>query len=512
MNPYKNIVLHSIPRILSNLDRDIDSPTCGSFDRNYWHYKIRDFSSAILQQSVLTLALVYKNNFKGNIYYRKQKIKQYIINGLNYWSKIQLRDGSFNEYWPNEHSIPATAFSLYAVCESCKIMNYSNPKIIKAIKKAVKFLYKNPETEALNQEIAATTAIINAYELTKDQWFKKASKIKFENILKKQSQEGWFSEYGGSDIGYLTVSLNYMIIYYNLTKDMRALNSAKKMLEFTSYFIHPDGTLGGEYSTRNTEYFLPSAFELMRPHSAIADSISNKLMQNINKKYLNLSIDERYILHYISPSYVMALLNFRQKLFKTKLPYKREFEKYFQDSKIYIKSTKKYYAVISLLKGGVIKAFSKKDNTCLTDTGYRIKLNNKILVSEWPDKSNLIQIKNNEVTVLTRFTARNFLKPTPIKHIGLRTLSLLFGKRIIQLTKNMLIFNNKSKQKETLLREFRLKTDSIEIIDKINKSKLIPRLRNGLSIRHTASSKFFQTSEMFNICEKNKGLIRGYQF
>ena len=44
-----------LPRVLTQMDRDPDSPTRGNFDRYGWHYKIRDFSSAILQQGVTTL-------------------------------------------------------------------------------------------------------------------------------------------------------------------------------------------------------------------------------------------------------------------------------------------------------------------------------------------------------------------------------------------------------------------------------------------------------------------------
>ncbi len=40
-----------MPRILTQLDRDPTSSTYGCADRNWWHYKIRDFPSIILQQA-----------------------------------------------------------------------------------------------------------------------------------------------------------------------------------------------------------------------------------------------------------------------------------------------------------------------------------------------------------------------------------------------------------------------------------------------------------------------------
>src|SRR3990167_3348345 len=46
-----------LPRILTQVCRDPSSSCYGSFDRDWWHYKIRDFSSIILQQAGYTLYL-----------------------------------------------------------------------------------------------------------------------------------------------------------------------------------------------------------------------------------------------------------------------------------------------------------------------------------------------------------------------------------------------------------------------------------------------------------------------
>ncbi|HJP53402.1 MAG TPA: hypothetical protein QF556_01655, partial [Rhodospirillales bacterium] len=47
-----------LARVLTQMDRDPDSPTFGCFDRNHWHYKMRDFASAVLQQGLFTLEAV----------------------------------------------------------------------------------------------------------------------------------------------------------------------------------------------------------------------------------------------------------------------------------------------------------------------------------------------------------------------------------------------------------------------------------------------------------------------
>ena len=58
-------------RNLSWLDRDEDSPTFGSFDRNFWHYKTTDFNSDILQQGIYALIGLYKKDIPNN--YKKKK-------------------------------------------------------------------------------------------------------------------------------------------------------------------------------------------------------------------------------------------------------------------------------------------------------------------------------------------------------------------------------------------------------------------------------------------------------
>ena len=70
-------------RLLSQLDRDPDSPSFGSFDRNFWNYKIRDFSSIILQQGILYLDALYSYENLNNVFYKKEDVKNREIETIN---------------------------------------------------------------------------------------------------------------------------------------------------------------------------------------------------------------------------------------------------------------------------------------------------------------------------------------------------------------------------------------------------------------------------------------------
>jgi hypothetical protein len=208
LTPYHPVVLHSIPRLLTNLDRDPDSPTYGCFDRNYWHYKVRDYSSALLQQSALTLALVWSSPFEGNRYYHKDLIRDYAIAALEFSLTIQARDGSFDEYWKREHSIPSTAFTLYAICEASEILAYAPPHLREGILRSVQFLKNNRESGALNQEMASIAALRYAAKILGDEALVQEARARFTALLPRQTREGWFPEYGGLDVSYLTVTLH----------------------------------------------------------------------------------------------------------------------------------------------------------------------------------------------------------------------------------------------------------------------------------------------------------------
>lgn len=492
-NPYVKTVLENIPKVLSNLDRDKDSLTFGCFDRQHWNYKIRDFSSVILQQNCLSLALLYKNDIEGNIYFGNKNVKEWAIAAMKYWQRVQLKDGSFNEYWPNEHSIPATVFSLFAVAESYKILKMKDKELTSAMLRSARWLVKHPEEKAINQEIASMAAIYSVYTIVKEDWLLKAAEKKRDYVLSRFNADGFFPEYNGADMGYLTVSLNYLCEYYRLSQDKKAEDAIVKTAEFLAYFVHPDGTFGGEYGSRNTEYFLPNGFEIANKLTDTAGICADKLMAG-----LNYSVDERYTLHYVMPSFVSAIFNHqRQKVKAKKMPYEYEFKKYFKDAGIFVYSDARNYAILSLKKGGVLKVFTD-GKLRVNDCGYKIKLTEKKFgVTNWNGDLNIEELKDG-FSIEGSFYLASYLVPTPIKHMALRILALFFGSRIIPLLKRKFILAEK-KMKQKFRREFFFEKDRIFVRDRIISERKIKQLIkcDAFSMRYVPSSKFFMANELF---------------
>tara|TARA_B100000963_G_C22565878_1_gene643663 strand:+ start:1103 stop:1375 length:273 start_codon:yes stop_codon:yes gene_type:complete len=79
----KNLYIKSykkqLTEILSLQDKTPFSKIFDCFDRNYWHYKIRAFPSAMSQEFTLPFALAYSTNFPDNTFYKNENLYNWII-------------------------------------------------------------------------------------------------------------------------------------------------------------------------------------------------------------------------------------------------------------------------------------------------------------------------------------------------------------------------------------------------------------------------------------------------
>jgi len=84
-----------------------------------------------------------------------------------------------------------------------------------------------------------------------------------DGIYSRQSEEGWFLEYEGADPGYQTLDMHYQALFFKETDcDRIVLAHVEKSLEFLAYFLHPDGSIGGEYGSRSCPHFFRAVSRL----------------------------------------------------------------------------------------------------------------------------------------------------------------------------------------------------------------------------------------------------------
>jgi hypothetical protein len=495
-NNYHQNIIRNSQRLLSLLDRDTNSPTYGSFDRDFWHYKIRDFSSMVMQQGHLSLYQLYKWDNKNNIFYKNKKILEWIKGGIKFWITQQLKNGSFNEYYPYEEGFPPTAFSLYSIVLLIKEnKNFYIDDLKKYIEKSCQWILNNPENQALNQEAIALSAVYIASTIDNIKINKNLLNNRLEKLLNSQSKEGWFYEYGGADTGYLSVTIDALWDYYRFSNDNRALKAIKKAIDFIKYFIINE-TVPVMINSRNTDYIVPYGIFNYALVNKDYMNIAIELLKKITQKYNFLdATDDRYIAHYIYTSCVRGL-EALETFDITDIGLKIN-DVYFEEAGIIIKSIKNTIIYINLKKGGVCYVYKDKKLTFFNH-GYRYK-NGKIAVSNCLDGNESISINYNEILIKQNFILKKFLKSSPLKHIILRVISFLFGKKIIPLLKKILIFSN-NKYPIILYRKFIFKNDTLYIEDIIESNVYLDKIyiSSPYSLRHVASAFRFTTNELID--------------
>jgi hypothetical protein len=429
--------LENAPRLLGLLNRNVSSSSYGSFDREYWHYNTVDFSCARKQEAVLTLTLLYVIKHEKNMYYQSPEILDYIRASLTFWTSIQNRNGSFNEWYPNENSFVATSFSTYAVSESLllikdELQGNERQSVIETLMKAGDWLISRNETRVMNQQTGATIALLNLYLLTDKTKYRDSSRDKISLLKDRQSNEGWFLEYGGPDIGYLSLAIDYLCKYYSKTKDDTVKKIIDRALGFIKYFIQPNLVAGGEYTSRNTEYLIPHGFEMYSGINEDALFIAAVVRKSLltPDAFPNL-FDDRY-LTYVGYTWLQAYVDANPELYETvdnviSDHFDPPFRNHFQESGLLIINDKNKHFVVNLKKGGSFRIFDKKSGCAYSDSGMLVNSQNKWFTSGWLSDFQG-SVRDDSITVSGNMWKVPDKTLTPFSNILLRLFQMTFGR------------------------------------------------------------------------------------
>jgi hypothetical protein len=169
------------------------------------------------------------------------------------------------------------------------------------------------------------------------------------------------AEYGGADVGYGGHAFFYLASYWKATGCERTRDALDRYAGFLSYFVHPDGTVGGEYGSRNTEFYYPAGFELFAaaspPSAAIAAAMRGALR---SRRVCGVwSVDEFNLMPMLN-NVLFALDAAKPDLAAPPLPFATEpFRRYFPEAGLWVVNEAAYYAVVGVSKGGTVSVFDK---------------------------------------------------------------------------------------------------------------------------------------------------------
>jgi hypothetical protein len=361
--------LAQIPKILTLLDRNPHSPTYGCFDRTFWQYKVIDFPAGMSQEFVYPLALAYHCHLPGNIFYQQPMLKEWIKAGIIYAAKSSHANGSCDDYFPYERAAGAAAFSLLACIESYTLMGLDNPVTLDFFAQRADWLAGYQESGRLTNHQALIVLCLELLSnLLQTKRWDNAKQERLEQVLAWQNPEGWFIEYEGCDPGYHTLTISCLARLDELNPNQRLKKAIAKAVKLAAQFVHPDGSYGGEYTSRNTYNFFPHGFELVGKWLPEALNINDRFLQGLANGLGSCYADDRIIGHH-TWNYLLAWRDFVAA--RPPLQPRPQGRFHLQAGGILIDRRGNTELYIALNKGGVFKLF-RDHQLVVSDTQFSL--------------------------------------------------------------------------------------------------------------------------------------------
>lgn len=519
--------IEQIPRLLSLEDRNPFSPTYGCCNREFWLCRSTDFPNAIMQFGIHALALAWRHPMPGNIYHQHPKVLEWTLAAIDYWIRIQKRDGSFDEFYPNERGWAGpTGFLVYAMCDSYHQLGDAfpdamRPRFFEAVEKAGRYLARWDEPGVLaNHHAMAVLPVFEAARLLDSRELWQGYEAKLQEFYSYCDPEGWCLEYDGADPGYLSATVSFLgkiwkhrDRYPVVAADRRMLEVMTKAVEFCSYFAYPNGHYAGTIGSRQTLHFYPHGFELLAPALPLAGAVADAMLEGLRDGALvppAIQGDRYY--QYRIPEFLLSYVDGGRRAYtspdnRPPLPWQREpFETWFPNARIHVSRSPKHYRVVNLAKGGVVKLFDLESRRLIeNDCGIYAQLEDgRLVTSQWIDAAHQVTVEPDRLVVegtTHRIPTKVF---NPVTFIVFRLVMLAIGWQtwIAYQLKGLirrLLMTRAQKMPLEFRREIRFTGDGVAVTDVIRlRGGAVRRLMIGdeIPVRYVPQSRYFQPQEL----------------
>jgi len=495
---YAHAALQALPRLLGLLDRNPLSPTYGSFDRAYWHYRTMDFPCGMAQEFLLPLALAHSWEIPGGEAYRGQpRLRELCLAAMHFARTSSHRDGTCDDYFPFERAMGALVFSLYAMTEACLVLRLKEePRAGDDLAALLEFFARrgdhlgreNETGQLANHQALAALALYNVYLLTGEERFRKWADERRELTLSWQHPDGWFQEYEGADPGYHSCSISFLgkLLLKSPENEARLVEPLKRAADFAWNFLHPDGSYAGEYGSRNTFHFYQHGFELLaaRGHAKSAQIVDRFLERSLpgGRRYYN--DDDRMCAHYVY-EWLFAWRDFsprRSEHFAAEGQAPPETSRaWFAEAGLAVYREPEFHLVTNLRKGGVLKATTAQ-GAWISDTGPMLQLaGGKVLVAHLmkpaakPEPAEAAAYTNDPERGVCQtagtFDRRKRLLPGPWKQILFRLGTLTVGRfnaNLVRSTLQKILITGKAPSPYRFQRNIEVSKDSVVVEDRLS--------------------------------------------
>ena len=301
-------------RAIALLDTNPSSATYGCADRAYWNYRtLTNFSGATWQQVMLGLAALDAADPSPDDQGEQPQLTELAGAALGWWSRIQHRDGSFDEWYFNEHSFCPTAITGAGAALSLYLLRDQLPQsgagaALSALERAGKWLATRDNPDVMNQNVAAAAALHGLAEITGENHWRRSAEAKLTHIRLAQRPEGWLPEYGGADLGYSTLSLDFLAACDALGDSGQAREIASRLIGFLEVVQGAGASLPGRLGSRGTAHqFIYGALHFGRQDQRAA-RLAQLWLEGLRDGYVAnpATVDDRYFAYFYFPQFALA--------------------------------------------------------------------------------------------------------------------------------------------------------------------------------------------------------------
>ena len=302
----------AVRRALSLQDRNPASATYGCCDRSYWQYKtISSFPAATMQQLALPFAVLFDTPIPGNGWYGDAEMLERARSAMVFWVASQHATGAVDEWYRNEHSYCATAFTTFGVAAALwrlrdRLQGDDAARVLGGLTRAGTWLTSRFNDEVMNQNLAACAALWTIHRLTGEHRWAEAFRDKWRRTLAHQSREGWFAEYGGADLGYSLLALDLLAALHAHGCN-EALQPAEPLARFIRSFAF-GADVAGRLGSRGTDHSFAYGAEAFAASLPDSSAVAAALREALSEHRVDdpQTVDDRYFAYFYLPSFVMA--------------------------------------------------------------------------------------------------------------------------------------------------------------------------------------------------------------
>jgi hypothetical protein len=509
LDPIRVQIDSAVRRVLSETDRDPFAPTSGCMDRRYWAWKLVDMPDATLQRNVQALAAVLVD--ASSPYYQDRRVRSSLVAAIGYTAAIQRRDGSFDQAFPHERSVAATAFVLHALLDVAdalpELEAATRSALDDTIARAANFLSKHDEQHGFIANHQAAVALVLHWAAARcaDRRYASRAQSCLGDLLGRQSVEGWFPEYAGADPGYQTLCLYYLALLHRRDPSLIPPAVLARALDVVSYFVHPDGTFGGEYGSRRTAIFYPGGIALLQRQFPIAAAVTGAMAQSIRagRTTTLIDIDAGNLAPLLVNYLVAGRAGFDDQARDGLIPWQIGASVDMPAAGLFVRTVGPYYSVFGTSNGGVLKVFDTQARVALCDdSGYVGQLAGGTLVTtQVTDRSRPVDLLPSEIGVVVTLCDVRHAVPAPSTWLLLRaaSLSVLRIRWCAEIAKTLLVRLLITRQRRrgiVVRRRVTFTPAAVTIRDEIRKSARLrfSWLRSGVRFTaiHMASARYYE--------------------